>query len=315
MSKKKTHEEYIAQVNQINSNIEVLEKYNGNKEKILHKCKVCGNEWSVKPIHVIHNHGCPFCAKKQRPLTKMMTHSQYCERVKNINPNVVVLGVFEGVHKQIKVKCKICGNEWKPMAYTLLNKHKYNCKQCYNNKQRKDKNDFKRELEIKNPHVKLVGGYTNCYTKTIFSCEGCSKKCVWMTTPDIILDGRKSPTCTASKGELRIVDFLKSQNIVFIQEYIFRDCKNINYLPFDFYLPDYNICIEYDGEQHYSPIRFNGCSEDKAIESFNKTHFNDEIKNKYCIDNGITLIRIPFYNFNSIEDILLFEIERKVSND
>ena len=74
----------------------------------------------------------------------------------------------------------------------------------------------------------------------------------------------------------------------------FDDCKHINHLIFDFYLPETNAIIEYDGEFHYRDVH--GGLEIQKI--------RDSIKNEYCYKNNIKLIRIPFYKFNEIEDIL-----------
>ena len=90
MSLKKTHSEYIIEVSQKNPNIEVIGMYNGNKEKILHKCKMCGYEWEIKPIHVIHGHGCPQCAKIQRAKSKTMNHLEYEKRVLDLNLNIIL---------------------------------------------------------------------------------------------------------------------------------------------------------------------------------------------------------------------------------
>ena len=61
-----------------------------------------------------------------------------------------------------------------------------------------------------------------------------------------------------SKGEERIETFLENNNFHYKVHYRFDDCKCKNPLPFDFYLPKYNICIEYDGIQHFEPIDFAG---------------------------------------------------------
>ena len=60
-------------------------------------------------------------------------------------------------------------------------------------------------------------------------------------------------------------------------------------LPFDFYLTDYNACIEYDGEQHYNPIVFFG-----GEEKLEKTIYRDKIKTDYCLANNIKLLRIRY---------------------
>ena len=63
MSKKKTHEEYISEVQKKNPNVEVVEEYRGKKEKILHRCKVCGHQWSVYPGSILQGYGCPKCGR------------------------------------------------------------------------------------------------------------------------------------------------------------------------------------------------------------------------------------------------------------
>ena len=81
---------------------------------------------------------------------------------------------------------------------------------------------------------------------------------------------------------------LDNKNIMYIRNKRFKKCKNIKPLPFDFYLPEYNICIEFDGEQHFREHKIWG--NDKLI----KTKINDKIKNEYCLNNNIRLIRIKF---------------------
>ena len=92
-----------------------------------------------------------------------------------------------------------------------------------------------------------------------------------------------------SKGEMYIEEILKDNDIDYIPQKRFKDCKNKRTLPFDFYLIDNNTCIEYDGSQHFTPVEYWG-GEDR----FNDTKRNDEIKNQYCKDNNINLIRIPY---------------------
>lgn len=110
-----------------------------------------------------------------------------------------------------------------------------------------------------------------------------------------------------SLGERKIYLFLKQQNINFINEHFFEDCINIktNYsLFFDFYLPNFNICIEFDGRQHFEQICFGQNDKD-----FKQRKERDEIKNQYCKSNNIKLIRIPYWDFNKIEEILTKDIK------
>ena len=95
-----------------------------------------------------------------------------------------------------------------------------------------------------------------------------------------------------SKGEGYIQSHLKKNNINFETEKTFKDCEDLRCLRFDFYVPNYNLLIEYDGIQHFkSTLR---C---KFNEFFNILK-RDQIKNMYAITNKINLLRIP-YNIKS----------------
>ena len=107
-----------------------------------------------------------------------------------------------------------------------------------------------------------------------------------------------------SKGEKAIEQVLQDLNITYLPQYTFSDCKDKNMLPFDFYLPDLNKCIEYDGQHHYYPVTFNGVSEEKAKENHLITIKHDQIKNEYCKNNNIELLRIPYYDFKNIKTII-----------
>lgn len=113
------------------------------------------------------------------------------------------------------------------------------------------------------------------------------------------LQGVGCPSCQESKGERKISIFLDNKNINYIKEYKFDDCININSLKFDFYLPELNICIEYDGVQHFKPIELFG-----GYDYFKKLKYNDNIKDQYCMDNNIKLIRISYKEFKNIKQIL-----------
>lgn len=104
-----------------------------------------------------------------------------------------------------------------------------------------------------------------------------------------------------SKGEKSIENVLDELNITYLPQYTFDDCRDKNMLPFDYYIPSLNKCIEYDGQHHYFPVNFNGVSDECALESHVSTVRHDEIKNKYCENNNIDLLRIPYYNFKDIE--------------
>lgn len=104
-----------------------------------------------------------------------------------------------------------------------------------------------------------------------------------------LIFGRKV-TCGCSKYskmELFISDILSENQISYIPQARFAECRNIFPLPFDFYLSEYNTIIEYDGEQHTRPIEFFG-----GEDGYLKRVTNDNIKTEYCITHNINLIRL-----------------------
>jgi hypothetical protein len=114
---------------------------------------------------------------------------------------------------------------------------------------------------------------------------------------------RGCPNCDMSQGELKVKSYLIKNFIKYISEFSFDNCRYKRVLPFDFYLEEYNICIEYQGKQHYTPLKYFG-----GEETFNIQKIKDKIKYDYCENNNIPLIIIPYWEYNNIEAILLKEL-------
>lgn len=114
-----------------------------------------------------------------------------------------------------------------------------------------------------------------------------------------------------SKFEVFITNILKENLILYNNEYGFDDCKGVGgkRLRFDFYLPDYNTLIEYDGEQHFKPIEYFG-----GEEAYQNRIKNDEIKNNYCKMHKINLIRIPYtLKEEAVKEIIMNIIQNPVT--
>lgn len=129
----------------------------------------------------------------------------------------------------------------------------------------------------------FITSFTN-YKNGVNRCETCRK--------------------SMSRYELEIRNILDKYNIKYKSEKTFKDCKDKGLLPFDFYLYDYNTCIEFDGEQHYNinyDITMKAPDPKLAFETRQK---HDKIKTEYCNNNGIGLIRIPYWKKNHIEEII-----------
>ncbi len=103
---------------------------------------------------------------------------------------------------------------------------------------------------------------------------------------------------STSRGEKKIKSYLENINVEFYMNHSFEDCKNKKRLKFDFYLPSYKMVLEYDGEHHFKENKYFGIGNLEYITN------NDRIKNQYCVDNNIKMLRIPYWDYNNINDIL-----------
>lgn len=146
--------------------------------------------------------------------------------------------------------------------------------------------------------------------KTHWVCSACGHK--WVCTIGARTCMKSGcPKCNESHGEKMISLFLDNYKINYKRQKKFDDCKHTYKLPFDFYLLDYNILIEYQGQQHFIPVKHFG-----GEKEFLKRKVNDQIKFDYCKNNNIKLIEIPYLEFDNIELILNKELilQRKEEN-
>lgn len=124
-------------------------------------------------------------------------------------------------------------------------------------------------------------------------------------TPSGHLAGRGCSECgrRISRGERLVEKFLNENGIEFVTEKKFPTCKNIQVLPFDFYIPRMKTLIEFDGELHFLAVDFFGGEEKLKL-----TQFRDAIKTNWCKENGYNLIRIAYFDIYNLEDILKGEL-------
>ncbi len=106
-----------------------------------------------------------------------------------------------------------------------------------------------------------------------------------------------------SKFEFAVKSYLEESNIKYIKEFYFNDCRDVLPLPFDFYLVDFDKIIEVDGQGHYYPVSFGGDKEQNFI--ITKTH--DKIKNDYCREKNIPLLRLSYKDIENGEYIKIIK--------
>lgn len=290
MPKKKTHEEHVAELAIKNPTVEAAETYSGGHVKIMHHCLIHDVYWKLQPVNALRGDGCVLCHKERIGNSNRMSHNQYVEAVKNINPTIIVVGDYVNARTAILHKCTVHNVEWYALPSNIL--RGCGCCECGNNKTR-DKNgmthdEYVARVRSINSDIDVVGKYINAKTPIQHRCK--IDGYVWDATPDVILHGYGCPQCHETSGERQVRQWLVRHNINYKFQKSFDDCRDILPLPFDFYLPDYNVLIEYNGGQHYKPIEYFG-----GEENFKKQKLHDSIKNEYCESNNIRLLVIPYY--------------------
>lgn len=285
MSKKKTIEEFKIEVNIIhNNNIMVLGDYINNKTKILVKYKDCGHEDMKMPIKLLAGQGCSKCKGKRISKSKLNDS----EDIKNklLKNKIILLGEYKGLNVKTMVRNIKCNHEYEVNIGNAINGS--GCPVCHGFK---DTDKFKEEVSEKyGNEYEVLGKYINNKTKIRVKHNKCGY--IWDVVPKDLLKEKRCPHCIKSKGEAFISDLLKEMNIDYISQYRFKDCVNVLPLPFDF-MVEINgeiKLIEFDGCQHFK--QGNGWGNK---ENFNKTIVNDNIKNEFCLNNNIPLLRIPYW--------------------
>jgi len=140
-------------------------------------------------------------------------------------------------------------------------------------------------------------------------CKDCGHE--WYTRINHRNNDCGCPECLIKWGEKQLKVMLEKYNFPYIGQLRFKDCRDKLPLPFDVAVykdelkTQLKIILEYDGKQHSEPVKFGDISQERAEEIFKITQYHDTIKNNYCIDNGIPLLRIPYGERLNIEEILV----------
>ena len=248
-----------------------LVDYKNNINNIMIICPIHG-EFEQRPSNHLFGSGCKKC---QIENIKNDTYIEKC-KLKFNNKYDYSLVEYKNNRTKVKIKC----SEHGIFEQTLKDHLKSNgCPFCSGKK-------MNTELFIKKSEIKhnyffdySLSEYNVAFEKLKILCP---KHGLFEQTASMHLFGAGCPICKASKGEKEIISFLNEQKINFEHQKKFNDCKHINELVFDFFIPDKNLCIEFNGEQHYKVSEYFG-----GLESFKITKLSDNIKKVYCKNNNI----------------------------
>lgn len=276
-------------------------EYINNSSVMDFYCFTCENEFSSASSNILFRKRCPICSKRQSHVNRIKSQEEFLNGLFEVYKNEYIpLTKYITSDKHVLMRHSICGNEWLVSPSNIL--QGYGCPKCAINKransQRKEINVFLKEVdEIGQGEYILIGEYVNRSTKIEFKHVPCGN--IVFISPANFLKGRGCRFCASSNGEKRIRAFLEENSVEFTCEYVFDDCRYVSSLWFDFYLPRYNLCIEYQGKQHYESLDFFG-----GEKSFKEQVIKDRIKEKYCKENNIPLLIIPYWEFDNIKEIL-----------
>lgn len=245
-----------------------------------------------------HNHlkgrGCKYCANNVN-----ITTEEFIKKSIEKHQDKYDYSLCKYINNRIPVEI-ICKTHGKFLVYPSNHLKGTDCEKC-----KIEKRASNQRLGIVKFIIRSENKHNNFYdySKTVFFNTKtkveiiCPKHGVFKQIPETHMKGVGCPKCKSSKGELEIIKYLEQNNIEYEHQKRFHDCKHKNYLIFDFYISEKNICIEYDGEQHFKSIPYFG-----GQEALKATQERDKIKNEYCKNNNITLIRVS--EINNISNIL-----------
>ena len=261
-------------------------------KKLIFTCSI-GHTWETKAHYLVNNNTwCPYCNKFHKDNIDVF------KKIAEEREGECLSDKYVNAKSKLMFKCSK-GHEWESTAHDV----KYSkvwCPVCSNSV--KLTIEKMQEIAVNRNGKCLSQEYVNSHTKLLWECE---RGHTWFAKPYSIKNSNNwCPICRESLGERTISEYLSRKNIMFEREKKFNNCRGIKQmLPFDFYLPEFNVLIEHDGKQHYIPVNFYGCSNEQAQKTFIELTTNDKIKEKYCLDNNIRLIRVS-YTIKDIEEHL-----------
>lgn len=250
------------------------------------------------PLNFLKGYGCRECQGKRKNFLDTKSFIKESVKIHGDKYNYSE-SVYINYKTNIKIICPIHGLFEQTPANHLAGR---DCKQCSLASRYLTKEEFvNRSQRIHGNKYDYSG--TNYEKNNIKVKIRCLEHGIFLQMPYSHCSGQGCPNCKrVSKGEQKILEFLKKHTIKFKKEKTFDKCRNPKTgrkLRFDFYLPDYNLLIEYDGKQHFfSEDSFRGPCD------FEEIVYRDNIKNQFCKNNNIPLLRIPYKKFKNINNIL-----------
>lgn len=281
-ARKKTNTQFKQEVHDLVGNDYVfLDNYVNNYTKLKVKHNKCGNTYEVQPNNFIHGKRCPYCKGNAKKTDEEFKQEVY----RLVGDEYTFLDSYICSQTKIRVRHNKCGNTYKVIPNNFLKGIR--CPYCFGTPRKTDE-EFKQEVyDLVGNDYTFLDPYANAESKIKVKHNKCGN--IYKVTPNHFFSGYRCPYCNSPKGELIIDKILKSLNISYEPQKTFDDLKDKSYLSYDFYIPDQNILIEYQGKQHYEPINYFG-----GEATFKVQQQHDQIKSDYAKEQGYNLIAVPY---------------------
>ena len=288
MPRKLTTQEFIEKAQRIHNNKYDYSKcnYTGTYSKVIIVCPIHG-EFEQTPVLHLQGQECPKCAHRSYKLTT----KEWIQKAIEVHGDKYDYSQSSYVDSKTKIKiiCPIHGEFWQlPNNHLRTN----GCPKC--GKQRVTSNtvDFVQKAIAVHGNKYQYNSviYKNNATKVSINCPIHGN---FLQTPNCHLSGCGCPKCNTSKGEKIISSFLEENSIEYVTQYEIAIDTNINpsgIAKIDFFLPQLNIAIEYNGIQHYKKIPYFELGRTLEVQQT-----RDKYIRKYCLEKGIKLIEIPYH--------------------
>ena len=291
-------------IQEINPDIELLEPYENMTKRIKCKCKKHDYISTKSVQEILLGRGCKYCGAEKLSDQHFLSDKEVQERISEKYPHIKLIKYYGINSKDTEWLCTKHNIKFNKVLSTMLRSDDSGCEICYKERMRNNfglsQDEFIARLYSVHPELDIVGEY-NCMSEEILiHCN--THNYTFKTRPSDIL--RRVSCCPKSfktYKEEAMCTLIESWGYKISRQHVFDNCKDTRVLKFDCYLIDFNTVVEYDGENHFHPVKFGTQSEEEAIEKYEYTKNHDRIKDQYCMNNNINIIRVPYYQFDDME--------------
>lgn len=260
----------------------LLSEYVNAHTKIKMKHLKCGQIIEITPNSFISGRGCFICGRKKAADKQRKSLKEVLESIPNyIHP----ISEYKGALFPIKVHCDHCGHDYTTSIHVLSERpYCVYCRGTYN----ENTDLFKEDVNnLVGNEYSVIGSYKNASTKIKMKHNKCGT--IYEVTPHNFKRGRRCPKCNEPHGEIIISKILRDNHVKYQTPMSFDDLRDNRKLRYDFYIPKSNTLIEYQGEQHYKPVkRFGG------VKHLKIQLLHDQLKRDYALKNGFNFVEIPY---------------------